>query len=330
MSEPRGPGEPSSDQALPVQQKALARSRSYELFGCYYLQGLTGETLASAKAIPELAATLPDTIDFDELAADHQHLFGFNLYPYQSIFLDPSGLLGGDVTAGVLLAYDDAGFDVGVSSESADHIGHELRLLAYLCGLEAGVAASPGAGPIVTRQRAFLEGHLLRWLPALVLAIGQSGLPFYDSLARLTLEIVAEHWASLEQEPAVFELPAPPGLLADDRTGLKEIVNYLLTPVYSGLFLSRDDIGRLARQLSVPRGFGGRGQLLLNLLRSAANYDALPAVLELLGEQVAAWIMGYQEMAGRPELSPFSSVWLARATRTAGLIGDIEDHLQSL
>ena len=40
--------------------------------------------------------------------------------------------------------------------------------------------------------------------------------------------------------------------------------------------------------------------------------------------------MGYQEMAGRPELSPFSSVWLARATRTAGLIGDIEDHLQSL
>jgi TorA maturation chaperone TorD len=273
---------------------------------------------------------LPDTIDFDELAADHQHLFGFNLYPYQSIFLDPSGLLGGDVTACVLLAYDDAGFDVGVSSESADHIGHELRLLAYLCGLEAGTAASPGAGPIVTRQRAFLEGHLLRWLPALVLAIGQSRLPFYDSLARLTLELAAEHWTSLKQEPAVFELPAPPDLLADDRTGLKEIVNYLLTPVYSGLFLSRDDIGRLARQLSVPRGFGGRGQLLLNLLRSAANYDALPAGLELLGEQIAAWITGYQEMAGRPELRPFSSVWLARATQTAGLIGDIEDHLQSL
>jgi TorA maturation chaperone TorD len=327
VSEAWGLDDTSPTQALLAGQKALARSHSYGLFGRFYLEGLTKDTLAPAKAIPELAATLPNSIDFDQLAADHQHLFGFNLYPYQSIFLDSSGLLGGDITAGVLLAYEDAGFDVGVSSESADHIGHELRFLSYLCGLEAG---SPGAGAIVAQQRAFLEGHLLRWLPVLVLAIRQERVPFYVSLARLTLDIVAEHWDSLEHEPSVFKLPKPPNLLADERTGLKEIVAYLLTPVTSGFFLSRDDIGRLARELSVPRGFGGRQQLLLNLLRSAANYEALPAVLELLGELIAAWIAGYQEMSVRPELSPFSNVWLARATQTAGLIGDIERHLETL
>lgn len=329
MSEPRGPGDAPAH-ALSAGQKALARSRTYGLFGRFYLEGLTEDTLGLARAIPELAATLQKNIDFDELAADYQHLFGFNLYPYQSLFLDSSGLLGGEITAGVLIAYEEAGFDVGVSSESADHIGHELRLLAYLCGWEAGATDSPGAGAIIARQRAFLEGHLLRWLPALVLAIRQGRMPFYASLAWLTLELAAEHWASLGHEPAVFELPEPPDLLADEQTGLKEIVAYLLTTVYSGLFLSRDDIGRLARELTVPRGFGGRGQLLLNLLRSAANYDALPAVLELLGEQVAAWITGYQEMTARPELRPFSGVWLARATRTAGLIGDMERHLETL
>ena len=51
--------------------------------------------------------------------------------------------------------------------------------------------------------------------------------------------------------------------------------------------LTREDVARLGRGLNVPRGFGDRTQLIVNLLRSAARFDALDALLEALEGEAA-------------------------------------------
>ena len=113
------------------------RGHTYELLSRLYLEGITGETLPYVEAIPELAAKLSEEFDPDEAAADYQHLFGFNIFPYQSIFLDPAVLLGGQVTDDVTRSYRAAGFILDSMAESADHIGHELQFMAVLCTAES-------------------------------------------------------------------------------------------------------------------------------------------------------------------------------------------------
>jgi len=319
---------------LSQSQMALARSRSYALFGRLFLSGLMPDELPYVRAIPELAGTLPETVNEDEAAADYQHLFGFNVFPHESIFLDPAGLLGGPVSESVLQSYTRAGYNAGMSSDNADHIGHELNCLAFLCGAEAGAWEDDRpdvARRMVVLQGEFLDQHLLDWLPALVLAIGQQKLPFYSALAALVLDLATSHRADPDQGPADdIILPEPPDPLADEQAGLRDIVAYLLTPAYSGIYLARDDIGRLARQQTLPRGFGGRRLMLQNLLRSAANYDTLELLLQDLSELIKGWETAYGDMATDPVLKPFVGAWRTRASGTLTMLGAMRTRLQSL
>ena len=119
----RSPDPTTLQPSLTPSQLALARSRTYDLLGRLALGGLTAEQLPYVEAIPELAATLPARFEADEAAADHQQIFGFNVYPHESIFLDPTGLLGGPVAETVLLDYRQAGFPEQIDSDMADHLG---------------------------------------------------------------------------------------------------------------------------------------------------------------------------------------------------------------
>jgi TorA maturation chaperone TorD len=324
----------SLPESQPPTHMALARSRSYALFGRLFLSGLSPEVLPIAQAIPELAATLPEAFDEDEAAADYQHLFGFNIFPHESIFLDPAGLLGGPVSEGVLNSFARAGYNAGASSDNADHIGHELNCLAFLCGAEADAWEDDRpdvARRMVVLQGEFLDQHLLVWLPALVLAIRQQKMPFYSALAALALDLAISHRADQDQGLAEnILLPEPPDLLADEQAGLRDIVAFLLTPAFSGLYLARDDIGRLARQQTLPRGFGGRRLMLQNLLRSAANYDTLELVLDDMGTLIKEWERAYADMGADPALKPFAGVWLSRAAGTRTMLGAMRERLQSL
>ena len=332
MSPPRSLSE-SLPLPLSASERALARNRSYTLFGRLCLSGLSLDLLPYAQAIPELARALPDSFGEDEAAADYQHLFGFNVFPHESLFLDPTGLLGGPVGEAVLRTFTHAGYDPGTSSDNADHIGHELNYLAFLCGAEAEAWQDDRpdvASRIAMLQQEFLDQHLLRWLPALVLAIRLQNLPFFSALADLVLDLAISHLSDMEHDPAdVFILPDPPDLLADEQAGLRDIVAYLLTPAYSGVYIARDDIGRLARKQTLPRGFGGRRQMLQNLLRSAANYDMVEMVLQDMVQIIKGWKTAYGEMAADPILHPYIKSWQARAASTLELVRAMHTRLQS-
>jgi TorA maturation chaperone TorD len=309
------------------------------LLGQLYLTGVTPETLVQVQAVPELAAELAVRFDADEAAADHHHLFGFNVHPYESFFLDPAGLLGGPVTEGVGQRYQQLGFQPGTGGESADHVGFELGLLAFLCTAEAEAMAdgqSEVAQQIANEQLAFLQDHLLAWLGPLTLAVKQQVQPFYSALTSLTFDLVQAHAAELSarlkrRRPGNGgPLPDAPDILGDEGTGLKEIVDFLLAPAYSGIYLSRDDIGRLARRQAIPRGFGDRRQLLLNLLRSAADYDAVGEVIEGLETLTGRWLADYEEMGAWEGVGPFIAAWRSRAAGTAALLEQMRGGIEAL
>jgi TorA maturation chaperone TorD len=315
-------------------QLALARGRTYDLLGRLALDGLTAEQLPYVEAIPELAATLPARFEADEAAADHQQLFGFNVYPHESIFLDPAGLLGGPVAETVLFDRRQAGFAKKIDSDMVDHLGQELRYLAVLCDLEAN-ARDNNLNDVTQRmsdlQQEFLDRHLLRWLPALLLSIEKQELAFYTALIQLVLDVSLAHRTELPSGPAAaFVLPDPPELLTQKGTGLKEIAAYLLAPPYSGIYLSRDDIGRLAREQELPRGFGNRQQMLLNMWQSAATYDGLEANLGTLQTFVSSWFDAYSHMAENAHLQPFVVPWKTRAAGTISLLAEMRANLPSL
>jgi len=65
------------------------------LLGHFWLEEIKADDAETIAALPELAQTLPhiDSAALTDLAAEYQRLFGFNLPPYESVFIDPSVML---------------------------------------------------------------------------------------------------------------------------------------------------------------------------------------------------------------------------------------------
>ncbi len=300
------------------------------------MTGITNGVLPVIQAVPELAQALPKPFDLDEAAAAHYQLFGFNVFPYEAIFLDESGLLGGEVTASVRHCYHHWGYVDEVTEHSPDHIGQELAAMAFLCLAEAEALARGAGETAASRQHqqiAFLQHHLLRWLPPFVLAVKAQGDGFYTAVAELTLAFIDDHYQSLLSAtgrlPEKWAMP-PPYELNDEETGLKDIAKFLATPAYSGIFFSRDDVGRLAHHLDLPRGFGDRQQLLTNLMRTAVQYDQFSTWLKVLEAAVGECQTAYQtQVAHKPWLLPFVQPWQERAAQTISHITHMQNKVES-
>jgi TorA maturation chaperone TorD len=315
--------------ALDSRSEAIARSRTYHLLGSLFLRGITPGTMAAVKMVDPLAEHMnvfcrgSDAPDFDEAAADHQHVFGFNVFPFEGVFLDESAQVGGVTTRTVLDAYQAAGFPVARKAESADHVGVELNFLGFLCRREADATESDSR--TIRRQMArFVDEHLGRWLPALTVALRNQQHPFFEALGELTLEVVTNHRAGLDVPAESFALPVPPDLLDDPKTGLRDIARYLLVPAYSGIYLARDDIRAYSGQGRLPAGFGARRTMMNNLLRSAADYDGFQDVFKALLEHHSATREYYECLSRRSTWwQAMTGPWLDRLRQTEDVLGQI-------
>jgi len=313
---------------------AMNQNQTYSLLSRLFTYGLTEGDLEAVRQTEALTSHLRALFDADEAAADHQHIFGFNVFAYESVFLDPTGQLGGAVENSTIRDYRLSGFEIDIAAPATDHIGHQLEYLAFLGKREAGAQEENQQTHVELMrqyQRAFLDTHILRWLPPLVLATRNQNHPFYSSLADMTAETIINHRAS-QDEPAAaaFNLPQPPDLLEQEGTGLKEIAAYLLTPAYSGIYLSRDDISRLARDQSVPRGFGERRQMLISLMRSVAAYGDTGRTFSSLQQLAENWEEAYREMATRSAPMPTAATWMRRAAETASIIARMRSQLMDI
>lgn len=118
--------------------------------------------------------------------------------PYESVFTTKEHTMMGDSRDDVVGRFRVDGFAVDPSlHEPEDHISFELEYLQSMCERAASlVREGDDAGLIANmrKQVAFIEGHLLNWVPLLAdVADDFATLTFYPGLLLVTL-------GSLEQE----------------------------------------------------------------------------------------------------------------------------------
>lgn len=298
--------------------------------------------LALIVAIPDLAETLVavDSKGLTDLAAEYQRLFGFNLPPYESVFIDPSAMLMAPATERVQMLYRQAGWaSPGEARAGApDHLG--LELLALADWLEAGQAKpSPWPGGKDGLARQLQTRHLALWAPAFCLALKQlEPHPFYATLGSLTLDLLlatlvldaippgSDPFPVLPPAPVYAErgLPSAPGpgprpaeTTEPLPVTLRDLVKRLLIPREAGMFLTRHHIARISHTLDLPEAMGERSHMLETLFRLADQYDLVPALFEQLTRLLTEAEVAYQTLRDEyPAWTTYAQAWCQRLAST--------------
>ena len=238
-------------------------------------------------------------------------LFLFQLYPYASVYLDPSGLLGGEARDRI------AGFWRALDLDPPEEPDHLTVLLAFQArAVELHHEAdAPAAREAWRRARkALLWEHLLSWLPIWLGRLSELAEPFYAAWGRLlaqALEAEARDAGAPEGDALPLHLRAAPSLDDPDPPGeTGSPLGALLAPARSGIILVRSDLRRAADEL----GLG---------LRSGERVYALRALLEQDRTSALGWLAAEARRQSAlvdewPEaFRPVAGFWRDRASRTA-------------
>jgi TorA maturation chaperone TorD len=310
--------------------QALARSRIYGLLAQLLVRGVDERSLGKLAQL----GWADREANLEQLAAEHHAAFGLGVFPYAGVFLDASASAG---------AWDDrvrhyyarAGFVPVLDELGADHLGIAFAFLSFVTGAQADALEDDRAAIAATLDpllAEFLDTCVLSYLPALVCAVEpvspgrQREESFWASLVNEALAVVAEHRARLPGPLRPACLLDVGDLLADPRTGLRQIAEHLLTPAASGLFASRADIAAWGRAQALPRGFGSRVLMLDNLLHSAVEYGQLAPLIAALDDCLARRDHALARLADAYALDPAVTPWRDALAHTRGLLARIANH----
>jgi TorA maturation chaperone TorD len=306
-------------------------SPSYELLGRLVVRPPEAPELRAAAAVPAFAATLHSLptdeaggLDTDEIAAQHQEVFGFEVLALAGIYLDPEGLIGRAATDRAAELLRSIGLSLDPTGDSPEHLGRQLQLLAVLTAAQESAENKVEKQVFDDQVHAVLDELLLPWLPAVTVALMRTEHPFYTALADTVWGLAAgTHRAAIAAapRPPEFELSADDDLLERGGTGLREIADYLVIPSRCGFLLSRAGITRASRSAGVPRGFGDRRMMLEQAIFSAADREAFPAFIEAIQNELnaARRLYGRLQIVA-PTCAVFITPWCARIDRTAALL----------
>lgn len=316
-------------------------ARLLVLLGRFWLQEIQPSDLPVLQALPDLGAHLPPGGGgLLELAVEYQRLFGFNLPPYESVYVDPSALLGAPAAALVQELYTLALWQppAGARAAAADHLGLQLTALG-----ERAVSANPAAAQAAGR---LWREHSALWAPVFVLALRRlQPHPFYAALGEVTLEALlaplppaAESFepfpdlppapryrANLpEAEPGQPDLPDPaPEIHELEGPGLNALVRGLLAPREAGLYLTRQDLVLIGKELQLPPGGGERFRMLRSLFELAGQYQQVEALLSALQERLVQAQAEYRLLVSRfPAWAPYALAWQKRLEATRRLLAE--------
>lgn len=254
---------------------------------------------ASAQIADALGLPGPDPVEYTEV-------FVHQLPPYASIYLDAEGKIGGEARSRI------AGFWRAMHLTPPSEPDH----LATLLGLWASITQE-AVGEGQPQRRSLLEHaavtlvweHLASWLS-----------PYLSRLAELSEDFGP--WAELLAEVVGDTLKgvSPSNLpvhLTDEPKGLQgpdELVAFLLTPIRSGLVLTRADLKRAASDL----GLGARVGERAFELRSLIEQD---------GHAVIEWMAGeatrQADLFSAAVTSTIGAAWSERASRTHATVGHL-------
>jgi TorA maturation chaperone TorD len=257
----------------------------------------------------------------EDLAGAYTALFVLNVYPYGSVFTDPSAGLNGTDSLAWARRLEESDFrPLELSSVGApDHLGLCLK---YVHFLEDRGGDSSGA----------LAG-LLSWGPVCALAAERDPLAheFYRALARSTRDALLERTAAAGAALPAFDLRdgALDGSGEDGELRLADVVTYFLAPVRCGCFLSRSMLARIGRRVSLPLPFGGRFETARGLFEAAGESGRVEALLDQIGEQIDAWDRAYRRtVEAWPAWGPWAEAWSARLSRSRNALADLRANVR--
>jgi TorA maturation chaperone TorD len=294
--------------------------------------------------------------------AAHADLFVLQLYPYASVYLGAEGMMGGEAAdriggfwralgqtppsqpdhLALLLGFharlaeleETAGAPdaAGVRQESGGEDG-----LGGLneCDTGTGVSGVHGAGGERRRWRhvreAFFWEHLMSWLPLFLAKLeslpdGDAD-PFYLRWGALLRTVLREEAAALRPTTPGAWLPLhlreAPEMADPRRDGAAAFVQALLSPVRSGMILTRSDLARGARML----GLAARPVERRAALETLLEQDAAGA-LGWLAAEAAGWTARHRvEIHGA--MAPLALFWQSRAAAAAELLQSLAADLAS-
>lgn len=194
-----------------VDAAALDRLRAALEPGLLRLRLVNEDGRAALFLLDEALAGLPAVIDgalIDALAADYADIYltyGLRASPNESVWLDEDNLAMQAPMFEVRSLYQRHGLQVPNWRQRADdHLVHELQFLAHLL--------DPETGDTLGEAAAFLDEHLLLWLPDFAARVAQRcATPFYAGLAAVTTAYLDELRELLER------------ILGEPRTPREEI-----------------------------------------------------------------------------------------------------------
>ena len=315
----------------PSTDRAIQRHRAYQLLSAMYTEGLTADVFALCKAIPSLEPLLPEPYDEDMARADHQELFGFNVFPFTGVYLAEDGRPGGQYHQDLNVWYFSHGFNASELHAPSDHIGSQLAFLSFLAGLEIEAHLAPsGNGRVSSIRRAqgeFVQTQFLTWSLPFLAAVKMQSNPLYAEVADLTLAMLIDQVQEVGTKGTELDVkPVPIDILGDHNAGLKQISEYMARPVHSGFYFSKKDLKSIARKLEIPTGFGDRVQVLTNTFRSAISFDVLPAFLRALKEHAGLFNNEYEMLcqATDDRLTYLIEPWITRIETMLLVLGELE------
>jgi TorA maturation chaperone TorD len=268
-----------------------------------------------ARAVSELRLPVADPSTAlraspPELARAYAEIFLLNVPPYGTVYTDGDGELNAPAAQGMEALYAACGYRPPEMSQvgAPDHLGLCLGFL------------STGEG------RSILPS-LLDWAPVCCFAVEREPAAhrFYRALAKVTRDrLMAETVIPNTQYP--IHHSSREAIIHHSDVSLRDIVRFFLAPAQCGLFLSRSQLGQMAKRLGMRLPFGSRFEVAEWLLTAAGQSDQTPLLLAAFEKEVDEWGGAYRQWAARwPGWASAAAQWLDRLERARRMLGGMRD-----
>jgi TorA maturation chaperone TorD len=262
-------------------------------------------------------ARVAEALELGELPGEDEYteLFIFQLYPYASVYLGAEGMIGGEARDRV------AGFWRALGQmppAEPDHLSVMLALYARLVELETCESDAGRRESWRSARKAFLWEHLLSWLPVYLTKFFSLATPFYSRWGALLMSALLEEESVVgQQERLSLHLREAQGLIDPRSNEVEDFLQSILTPVRSGMILTRADLTRAARKLGLSVRMGERKFILKSLFAQDAH-----GIFAWLIEEATLW--GQRHRNHQEVLEEIAKAWEEKAKATAVLLEELK------
>ncbi len=286
----------------------------FDLLSSLWLHEPDAQTIARAVSELGLPAADPSTAlraSPPELARAYADIFLLNVPPYGTVYTDGDGELNAPAAQGMEALYAACGYRPPELSQvgAPDHLGLCLGFL------------STGEG------RSILPS-LLDWAPVCCFAVERepAAHAFYRALAKVTRETLLAVIPNSKLQISNSPIHRSSLIIHRSDVSLRDIVRFLLAPAQCGLFLSRSQLGQMAKRLGMRLPFGSRFEVAEWLWTAAGQSDQAPLLLAIFEKEVDEWGAAYRQWATTwPGWTPAAAQWLDRLERARRMLGGMRD-----